>query len=89
MAGRSHRDDDVTRVVRLVPRPPLRQGLGPVAGAPVTSSFATLHCEMSGQADTLVAERQQSPAAFGHGGRLSEEAAFGRRECGGRGSRGM
>lgn len=80
VTGRSHRDNDVTRVCRLVPRLPLPEGLNPAAALLSRLLCNTTHSERSGQADTLVAERQQSPAASGDGGRLGEEASFGRRE---------
>lgn len=65
VTGRSHRDDDVTRVCRLVLRPPLPQGLSPAAALLSRLLCNITHSERSGQADTLVTERQQSRSLRG------------------------
>lgn len=75
MTGRSHQDDDVTRVCRLVPRPPLPQGLSPAVALLSRLLHNIMQSNRSGQADTLVAERQQSPAAFEDGAVAVRERA--------------
>lgn len=80
VTGRSHQDDDVTRVCRLVPRPPLPQGLSPAAALLSRPLCNITHSERSGQADTLVTERQQSRSLRGwrpsrRGGRVWQEGA--------------